>query len=60
MSALEDIIGGVAVIRVVVVGKKIFRPDDASRKFLSMKSCDFYIGLRVRPKRGNTVIYHFH
>ena len=60
MSALEDIFGRVAVIRVVVVGKKIFHPDDVLRKFLSTKSRDFYIGLRVQPKGGNTVIYHFH
>ena len=59
MLALDDIFGGVAVIWVVVVGKKIFCPDDVSRKFLSTKSRDFYIGLRVQPKGGNTVIYHF-
>ena len=50
---------GVAVVWVVVVGKRIFRPNDVLQKFLSTKSRDFYIGLRVRPKGGNTVIYHF-
>ena len=45
---------------VVVVGRKFFRPDDASQKFLSTKSHDYSIGLRVRPKGGNTIIYHFH
>ena len=50
---------GVAVIWVVVVDKKIFHPNDVSRKILSTKSCDFYIG-RVQPKGGDTVIYHFH
>ena len=44
---------GVAVKWVVVVGKRIFHPNDVLQNFfLSTKSCDFYIGLRVQPKRG--------